>query len=117
MPFAEPRPHRRPFHAFKEILPLIVSPSRKGLNLALTSVTISSQGGDERFVQVLSRGGTGDIVLLMVLVKGGQTIHLDFPHPIMVGEHRKLVVIEMKHTGALLPTTVAGYEWRAADDN
>ena len=77
---------------------------------------MSSQGGDERFVKVISRGGPGDTTLLMVLVKGGQTIHLDFPHPIMVGEHRRLVVVEMKHTGAFLPVTVVGYEWRSTDD-
>jgi hypothetical protein len=116
MPFAEPRPHRRPFHAFKEFLPLTVKANRKGINLAVTSITVSNQSSTEKFVQVVSRGGDGDIKLLMVLVKGGQTLHFPFPHPLMVGETRKLVVIDMAPNGALFPATVIGYEWRATDD-
>jgi hypothetical protein len=117
MPFAEPRPHRRPFHAFKTTMPLTVTAKHKNVNLALTSITVSNQSDKEKFVQVISRGGTGDIILLMVLVRGVQTLHFPFPHPIMVGEHRKLVVKDMAPNGALFPVTVVGYEWRSKDDD
>lgn len=116
MPFAEPRPNRKPFHAFAGNPPLTVGAKRKGGNLALTSFTVSSQGGKPRFVRVISRGGDGDNVLIEVLVEGGQTIHLPFPHPIMVGVSRKLVVKVMVNTGALLPVTVVGYEWNPTDE-
>ena len=117
MPFAEPRPHRRPFHSFKITMPLTVTPKHKNVNLAVTSITVSNQSEKEKFVKVVSRGGDGDNILLMVLVKGGQTLHFSFPHPIMVGEHRKLTVIDMVPNGALFPVTVVGYEWRSTDDN
>ena len=116
MPFAEPRPHRRPFHAFKATMPLTVTAKHRRVNLALTSLTISNQSTKEKFVKVVSRGGAGDNVLLMVLVAGTQTKHFPFPHPIMIGESRRLVVIDMAPNGALFPVTVVGYEWRDADD-
>jgi len=116
MPFAEPRPHRRPFHAFKVTMPLTVTAKRKRVNLALTSLTVSNQSTTEKFVKVVSRGGAGDDVLLMVLIKGSQTMHFPFPHPIMVGESRRLVVTDTAPNGALFPVTVVGYEWRDADD-
>jgi hypothetical protein len=34
----------------------------------------------------------------------------------MVGESRRLVVIDMAPNGALFPVTVVGYEWRDSDD-
>ena len=116
MPFAEPRPNRHPFSAQGDP-PLIVSPKLDSGNLALTSFTISSQAGEARFVQLLSRKGKNDRVLLMVLVKGGQTLHFPFPHPLMVGANRSLVVKELLHTGALLPATVVGYEWVAGEES
>jgi hypothetical protein len=116
MPFAEPRPHRRPFHAFTRFLPLTVKSTRKGVNLAVTSITLSNQAFDGKFVDVVSRGGDGDIKLMMVQVNGGQTLHLPFPHPLMVGETRKLVVINAVPDGALFTCTVIGYEWKASDD-
>jgi len=116
MPFAEPRPNRRPIHAFKETLPLTVKPSRKGLNIAVTSITCSNQSSMDKFLKVVSRGGDGDKILLMPLVGGGQTLHFSFPHPIMVGEHRQLVVIDMLPNGALFPVTVVGYGWRDSDE-
>jgi len=117
MPFAEPRPHRRPFHAFTRFLPLTVKARRKGVNLAVTSITVSNQDTQGKFVEVISRGGSGDITLLMFQVNGGQTSHLTFPHPLMVGETRRLVVLDLVPTGALFTCTVIGYEWKATDDN
>jgi hypothetical protein len=113
MPFAEPRPHRRPFHAQKDGA-LVVAP--KLGNLALTSLTVSNQDFEPHFVQVESTKGSNRKQLLMVLVPGGATLHFPFPHPIMVGAGRSLVVNDMSPTAALVPVTVVGYEWRPADD-
>ena len=96
---------------------LTVTPKHKNVNLAVTRITVSNQSEKEKFVKVVSGRGTGDVELLMVLVRGSQTLHFAFPHPIMVGEHRKLVVIDMDPGGALFPVTVVGYEWRTTDDN
>jgi hypothetical protein len=55
--------------------------------------------------------------MLEVLVPGGgTTFHLPFPHPIMVGAGRSLVVQGGIPGGGLEPVTVVGYEWIPSDD-
>src|SRR5215469_9423632 len=112
MAFAEPRPNRRPFHVFKDSSQWSIAPQLDNGNLAITSFTVSSQSGRARYVTFLSRKrGEDDYILLMVLVKGGDTLHFPFPHPMMVGTGRSLVAQVSLHTGALIQMTVVGYEW------
>jgi hypothetical protein len=113
MPFAEPRPNRRPFcaHDFSSV---VVTP--KAGNLALTSLTISNQDDRAHFVDVLSTKGANVKRLLQILVPDTTTVHLPFPHPIMVGTGRSLSVSDLAGGPALFPITVVGYEWVATDD-
>ncbi|HEX3168535.1 MAG TPA: hypothetical protein VHQ93_19840 [Chitinophagaceae bacterium] len=114
MSFAEPRPHRRPFHAHTLSGPLTVSPRFTGGNLALTSFTVGSQDGT-RWVRLVSTKDDTEEILLEVYVPGSQTLHFPFPHPIMVGAGRTLSISPMDNTGAFLPMTVVGYEWNEKD--
>ena len=113
MPFAEPRPNRRPFCVHDD-LSIIVTP--KAGNLALTSLTLSNQNNDSRFVYVSSVQGASTEYLMMVLVPGVTTVHLPFPHPIMVGTRRSLRVDAAGENLGLFPITAVGYEWVAADE-
>ena len=114
MSFAEPRPHRRPFNASSGTAPLLVKPKTIGGNLALTSITASSQDGI-RHLRVLSKKAENEILLLNMYVQSGQTLHIPLPHPIMIGVDRTLEVSAMVNTGALLMITVVGYEWNEKD--
>jgi hypothetical protein len=120
MPFAEPRPHRHWFRAYSDLSPpgsppLIVAPKREGGNLAITSLTASNQDEDPLFVYMRSRNGSSDELLLMALVPGTDTLHLPFPHPLMVGVGR-LLVVEGNSKGGLFPVTVVGYDWVPSED-
>ena len=114
MAFAEPRPHRRPFHAMTGTAPLTINPKQAGGNLAITSLTASSQDGI-RLIKLVSKKGDIETTLLEAYVPGGQTIHLPFPHPLMVGTGHSLIVSQQSSTGALMTITVVGYEWNEKD--
>lgn len=115
MPFAEPRPHRRPFHAHGE-QQLTIEPSEKNLNLAVTSFTVANQDSSSHFAHLVSIGGSTKEQLLRVLVPAETTKHFPFPHPLMVGVGRSLLAEDEVPGGSLSPMTVVGYEWLAADD-
>lgn len=115
MPFAEPRPHRRPFFAQGDKR-ITVVPARQSMNLAITSFTAANQDERSHFVQLISTDGLSqDRLLLEVLIPDGTTIHFPFPHPLMVGVGRSLIADDEVKVG-LCPMTVVGYEWLAADD-
>jgi hypothetical protein len=88
-------------------------------NLALTSFTASNQGKSPKFaILASSREGTEDEFLVMVMVPGRGTTHLAFPHPLLVGIGRSLVVTGTPEPPkALFPVTVVGYEWVPSDDH
>ena len=115
MPFAEPRPHRRPFHAHGEQQVTVV-PSQKNLNLALTSFTVANQDTRSHFARLVSTGGSTKEELLRVLVPAETTKHFAFPHPLMVGVGRSLLAEDQVPGGSLSPITVVGYEWLASDE-
>jgi hypothetical protein len=114
MPFAEPRPHRRPFHAKGE-QKLTIVPTRTSMNLAVTSFTVANNDSSPHFVRLVSTHGSNEELLLEVLVPGETTKHFPFPHPLMVGVGRSLVA-EDEISGFLSPMTVVGYEWLPADE-
>ena len=114
MPFAEPRPHRRPFHATTGTAPLTINPKQSAGNLAITSLTAASQDGVQ-LVKLISKKNDDEQQLLEVYVTGAQTLHVPFPHPLMVGADRSLVVSTQSATGALMKITVVGYEWNQKD--
>ena len=115
MPFAEPRPHRRPFHAHGEHS-LSIDPSKKNLNLAVTSFTVANQDSRSHFARLVSIDGSDEEQLLRVLVPAETTKHFPFPHPLMVGVGRSLFAEDEVPGGWLSPMTVVGYEWLAADE-
>jgi hypothetical protein len=115
MPFAEPRPHRRPFYAQGDNRIMVV-PARQNMNLAVTSFTMANQDQRSHFVQLISTDGLSqDRLLLEVLIPSETTIHFPFPHPLMVGVGRSLIAEDEVHDVAC-PMTVVGYEWLADDD-
>jgi hypothetical protein len=114
MSFAEPRPHRRPFNGMTGTAPLTINPKQAGGNLALTSLTASSQEGVQ-LVRLVSKKDDSEKTLLEVYVPGGETLHLSFPHPLMIGADHSLVVGQQFNTGALIKITVVGYEWNEKD--
>lgn len=115
MPFAEPRPHRRPFYAYGDRHLTIVPASQK-VNLAVTSFTVANQDNRSHFVLLTSTDGSSKDPLLEVLIPAESTMHFPFPHPLMVGVGRSLVVDDEVSGPALAPMTVVGYEWIAGDD-
>ena len=116
MPFAEPRPHRRPFHAHGEHQVTIV-PTQKNMNLAVTSFTVANQDSRSHFARLVSTDGSTKEQLLEVLVPAETTKHFPFPHPLMVGVGRSLLAEDVvTASGTLSPITVVGYEWLAADE-
>jgi hypothetical protein len=115
MPFAEPRPHRRPFWA-QAGGDLVVAPSNPRYQLAITSFTASNQDSEPHFVRFGSRGRAGETQILEALVPGETTMHLPFPHPIVLGAADSFFAEDERPDGALFPMTVVGYEWLATDD-
>ena len=121
MAFAEPRPHRRPFCEWNGgFAPLVVAPKLRG-ELAVTSLTLANQSSKARFIDVRSRDSddppSGGDMLMMVWLSGRSTLHLPFPHPLMVGSGRTLVVdTHQKTDKPLIPVTAVGYEWLPKDD-
>lgn len=115
MPFAEPRPHRRPFRVHGEHQ-ISIDPSEKNLNLAVTSFTVANQDSRPHFSRLVSIDGSTKEQLLEVLVPAETTKHFPFPHPLMVGVGRSLLAEDEVPSGSLSPMTVVGYEWLAADD-
>ena len=83
MSFAEPRPHRRSFYALTGTAPLTINPKQAGGNLAITSFTAASQDGVQ-LVRLDSKKGDDEQKLLEVYVQGAQTLHIPFPHPLLV---------------------------------
>jgi hypothetical protein len=115
MPFAEPRPHRRPFFAQGQG-ELTVAPSSARISLAVTSFTVANQDVNAHFARLTSASRTGQTLIMEVLVPGESTLHLPFPHPIMIGAGDTFFAIDEAPNGALFPMTVVGYEWLASDD-
>ena len=115
MPFAEPRPHRRPFRVHGE-QELTIVPTEKNLNLAVTSFTVANQDSRSHFARLVSIDGSTKEQLLRVLVPAEGTKHFPFPHPLMVGVGRSLLAEDEVAGGSLSPLTVVGYEWLAADE-
>ena len=115
MPFAEPRPHRRPFRAHGEQQVTVV-PTQKNLNLAVTSFTVANGDTRSHFARLVSVDGSSQEQLLQVLVPAETTKHFPFPHPVMVGVGRSLLAEDEVPGVSLSPITVVGYEWLAADE-
>jgi hypothetical protein len=115
MRFAEPRPHRRPFHAHGEHQ-LTIVPTRNNMNLAVTSFTVANQDSRSHFARLVSTDGSTKEQLLEVLVAAETTKHFPFPHPLMVGVGRSLLAEDEVSSGSISPMTVVGYEWLAADE-
>jgi len=122
MAFAEPRPHRRPFREWNGgFASLVVAPKQLRGELAVTSLTLANQSTKARFIDVRSRNSdeppSGGAMLMMVWLSGRSTLHLPFPHPLMVGPGRTLVVdTHQKAAKPLIPVTAVGYEWLRTDD-
>ena len=114
MPFLEPRPHRRPFHATTLMSELTVSPKLNDGDLAITSFTGSSQSGNRMIIIVASKDGE-DEILFKLYIPEGQTLHMAFPHPVMIGIGRTLKITPLDNTGGFMPMTVVGYEWNDKD--
>ncbi|MGK2962232.1 MAG: hypothetical protein ACSLFK_08810 [Gemmatimonadaceae bacterium] len=115
MPFAEPRPHRRPFFAHGDRY-LTVVPASQKMNLAVTSFTVANQDTRSHFVLLISTDGSSKVRLLEVLVPAESTMHIPFPHPLMVGAGRSLIAEDEASSPALAPMTVVGYQWLADDE-
>jgi hypothetical protein len=114
MPFLEPAPHRRPFHVHDLYCSITLTPRQRGGDLAITSLTVSCQSVN-RYVIIKSVKDDEEEILLKAFVYDSNTLHLTFPHPLMVGMDRKLVIAPEFNNGGFIPATVVGYEWNKKD--
>ena len=113
MAFLEPSPHRRPFSMYDQLCSITLTPHRGG-DLAITSLTVSCQSIN-RAVIIKSVKDGDEQLLLRAYVLDSKDMHLTFPHPLMVGMDRTLVIAPEFNNGAFIHATVVGYEWNKKD--